>query len=91
MANSELLQQSAEKVAEKVRASLPGNFDGYRNYIIEECINGAVFWTMDVKEVDRFMDLEKEVPIKRGHAVFLQQMITKERLGFQGTDTGVTL
>lgn len=65
------LEQSAEQVAEQVKLCLKGD-DRYRTYIIEECIDGMVFWEMDNDEVDKFEDLERKAPIKRGHAVSIK-------------------
>lgn len=72
------LVQSAEDVADVVRTCL-GGFDQYRKYILEECINGAVFWSMDYEEVDNFKILDMNAAVKRGHAVLIKQLIAKER------------
>jgi hypothetical protein len=65
------LEQSAEQVADQVKLCLKGD-DRYRTYICEECIDGMVFWEMDDDEVDKFEDLERKAPIKRGHAVSIK-------------------
>jgi uncharacterized protein YbcV (DUF1398 family) len=52
--------QTAKEIADEVRTCLNGD-DRYREYIVDECIDGGVFWTMEDGEVD--------AAIKRGHAV----------------------
>jgi hypothetical protein len=59
---------TAEEIADEVRACLNGD-DRYREYIVDECIDGGVFWTMEDGEIDLFKDMSKDAAIKRGHAI----------------------
>jgi hypothetical protein len=74
------LQQSAQEVADGIRKVLCG-FDGYRKYICDEFLCGAVFWSMDDGEVEKFMDLDAGAKIKRGHALLIKQLKTSVTVG----------